>query len=82
MINPNCGDYSGVFEKIVVFGDDYTRNASIPRVCELLQKNALLAQSLKPYMLPKTLEKWTKTADAMARWVSKQMDRSWGSASS
>ena len=63
-----------VLEKLVVFGDDYTRNASMTRLFELLQQNDMIARSLKPFALPKTLEKWTMTAAEMAHWGNKPMD--------
>ncbi len=49
-----------VLEKLVVYGDDYTRNASLTRIFELFQGNEFLAKNLKSYLLPKHSKNGTK----------------------
>jgi len=65
-----------VLEKLVVFGDEYTRNASVVRLFELLAQRDAIADKLKPLMLPSTLKKWEETIAAMTKWGNKAVNRS------
>lgn len=56
-----------VLEKLVVFGDEYTRNASLNGLFERLQREET-GFALEPYMLPKTLAAWKRTAEERKRW--------------
>jgi hypothetical protein len=71
-----------VIEKLVVFGDDYTRNGTLSRAFELIHQSDILARTLASYMLPKTLEKSTKVKEEMEHRGNNPMDRSGGSAAS
>lgn len=57
-----------LLEKLVVYGDYYTRHASITRMFEFLQQRESLGDELFEYMHPKTREKWNQTAEEMVRW--------------
>jgi len=50
-----------VLEKLAIYGDQYTRHASLPRLFEMLLQRGDLAQKLKPLMLEKTLAAFNET---------------------
>ncbi|MCM2375261.1 DUF7674 family protein [Aporhodopirellula aestuarii] len=65
-----------VLEKLAIFGDDYTRNASLIRLFELLQQRKAIADKLRPLMLPVTIKKWDETAAEMTKWGNNDVNRS------
>jgi|GEM_PF-6796713 len=65
----------GVLEKLAILGDDYTRNASLVRLFELLAQRDAIADRLKPFMLPVTVKKWDETTAEMTKWGNKAVNR-------
>lgn len=65
-----------VLEKLAIFGDDYTRNASLVRLFELIAQHDAIADKLKPLMLPATVKKWDETMAAMTKWGNQAVNRS------
>lgn len=65
-----------LLEKLAIFGDDYTRNASLVRLFELLQQRKAIADKLKPLMLPATIQKWDETAAEITKWGNNAVNRS------
>ena len=54
-----------LLEKLVLYGDDYTRNASISRLFELLLQRHGVVPELEQFLLARTREKWNKIAAEM-----------------
>lgn len=65
-----------VLEKLAVFGDEYTRHASLVRLFELLSERDAIGDKLKPLMQPATLKNWEEITAAMTKWGNKSINRS------